>query len=210
MTQPRALDLFCGAGGATKGLQRAGFHVTGVDIAPQPRYCGDAFIQADAMTMDPYKIRKAYRFVWGSPPCQDYSIASKCRPKLAGRYPRLIDDTRALMEATALDWVIENVYLSPLKGVMLCGAMFGFPLYRHRLFESNLHLWMPEHPRHTVKCSRAGHWKPGTYVSVAGCCAPIKMAREAMDIDWMNRHELAESIPPYFSEFIGRQIIEAL
>lgn len=24
----RALDLFCGAGGATKGLQMAGFHVT--------------------------------------------------------------------------------------------------------------------------------------------------------------------------------------
>ncbi len=30
--QFRALDLFCGAGGATKGLQRAGFHVTGIDI----------------------------------------------------------------------------------------------------------------------------------------------------------------------------------
>jgi N6-adenosine-specific RNA methylase IME4 len=31
----RALDLFCCAGGVTKGLQQAGFHVTGVDIRRQ-------------------------------------------------------------------------------------------------------------------------------------------------------------------------------
>src|SRR5438034_10219916 len=47
--KPRLLDLFCGAGGATKGYQLAGFHVTGIDIKPQPNYCGDEFFQADAL-----------------------------------------------------------------------------------------------------------------------------------------------------------------
>ena len=37
MQQPRLLDLFCGAGGAAYGYMLAGFHVTGVDLKPQPR-----------------------------------------------------------------------------------------------------------------------------------------------------------------------------
>lgn len=62
--------LFCGAGGAAKGLQRAGFYVAGVDIVPQPHYCGDEFYQADAMTF-PLDGYDAY---WASPPCQGYSV----------------------------------------------------------------------------------------------------------------------------------------
>src|SRR6185437_7851072 len=65
----RALDLFCGAGGATKGLQNAGFHVTGVDLKRSPRYCGDVFIQADALTVDP----RGFDFIWASPPCQAHT-----------------------------------------------------------------------------------------------------------------------------------------
>ena len=47
--RPRLLDAFSGAGGSARGYQLAGFHVTGVDIRPQPHYIGDAFIQGDAL-----------------------------------------------------------------------------------------------------------------------------------------------------------------
>ena len=72
--KPRALDTFCGAGGVTVGLQRAGFHVTGVDNRPQPRYPGECFRIADALKYIEQHGRE-YDFIWASPPCQAYSIA---------------------------------------------------------------------------------------------------------------------------------------
>jgi DNA (cytosine-5)-methyltransferase 1 len=83
--------------------------------------------------------------------------------------------------------------------------MFGLELYRHRLFESNIHLNVPLHPEHVKPASKAGHWKPGTVMSISGHIAPIAKAREVMGIDWCNREELAEAIPPAYTEFIGSQ-----
>jgi len=37
VSRPRALDLFCGGGGVSEGLRRAGFEVVGVDIADHSR-----------------------------------------------------------------------------------------------------------------------------------------------------------------------------
>ena len=68
----KALDLFCGAGGATRGLQDAGFHVTGVDHQPQPRYCGDVLVQGDALAFD-WRSLQEFDFIWASPPCQAHT-----------------------------------------------------------------------------------------------------------------------------------------
>ena len=144
MSRPRyrALDLFCKAGGATKGLQRAGFHVTGVDIEKQPRYCGERFFQADALE---FSI-EGYDFVWASPPCQAFSTLRALQK--GKEYPNLIPATRLRLESQSALYCIENVEGAPLGAsgylIMLCGTMFGLgtpsgsaELRRHRLFETS-------------------------------------------------------------------------
>ena len=202
----RLLDLFCGAGGAAMGYHRAGFDVVGVDIAPQPNYPFE-FHRADAMT---YPL-ESFDAVHASPPCQSYSRMSQSRAGLADTYPRLVGPVRERLAEYGAPYVIENVRGSDVRpDVVLCGAMFGLALYRHRLFESNVALWQYAHLRHRVRASRAGHYEPGTIISVAGNCAPVKMAREAMGIDWTTRRELAEAIPPAYTEFLGEQLADAV
>ena len=140
-----------------------------------------------------------------------HSRMSGCREGLRDKYPSLIAATRAKLKAWGGPWIIENVVGAPLENpVMLCGAMFGLATYRHRIFESNVPLTVPPHPKHETPTSKAGHWKPGTLISVAGNCAPMTMAREAMGIDWTNRAELVEAIPPAFSEHLARQTLRVL
>jgi DNA (cytosine-5)-methyltransferase 1 len=144
----RALDLFCGAGGATKGLQRAGFHVTGVDLKLQPRYCGDVFVQADALR-PPVDLR-GFDFIWASPPCQAFTALRNLQRTVHGpkEYPNLIPQTRAMLESAGVPFAIENVEGAPLGEsgflIVLCGTMFGLQtpdgaaeIRRHRLFETS-------------------------------------------------------------------------
>lgn len=206
------MDLFCKAGGASKGLQRAGFHVIGVDIEPQPHYCGDEFIQADALT-----VPLRGDFIWASPPCQKYSIAGRLERKRGKEYPDLVAAIRARLIASEIPWAIENVPGSPLNvHLVLCGSMFGLQLIRHRWFELSFeafHLIAPcaHHPEAITVC---GHGTPtwmrqkrirdGLHPN-----ASVEMKRKAMGIDWMNREELSQAIPPAYGEYIGHLAMEA-
>lgn len=110
-----------------------------------------------------------------------------------------------------MPYVIENVPGAPLVGaVELCGQMFGLELYRHRLFETSFSLTPPVHPPHGVPASKAGHWREGTIMSVAGHVSPMRIARAAMGNDWMSRDGLTESIPWSYTEYIGRQLMSSL
>jgi DNA (cytosine-5)-methyltransferase 1 len=199
---PKLLDLFCGAGGAGMGYHLAGLDVVGVDINPQPDY-PFKFHQDDAVEFVK-NYGHMFDVIHASPPCQKWSKMSNCRPGLADEYPALIEPTREALTNLGIPWVIENVEGSPLKDpIMLCGQMFGRELYRHRLFESSFYLPQPDHPEHVIPASRAGHWGPGTIMSVAGHVAPVRRAREVMGIDWMTRDELGEAIPPAYTRFVG-------
>lgn len=210
MSKLRALDLFCCAGGASMGLHRAGFEVVGVDIAPQPRYPFE-FHQADALAFP----LDGFDLIWASPPCQAYTAAAPLQKK---DHPRLIEPVRRRLLAAGVPYVIENVPGAPLVNpVTLCGRTFGLNVKRHRLFEATFQL-------HPEPCPK-GH--PGDWLIVFGWSAlrrskgagtgpkkdrgktkghsvPHAEACAAMGIDWMNRRELSESIPPAYSEFIGR------
>ena len=160
----RLLDLFCGAGGAAMGYHRAGFdEIVGVDIAPQPRYIGEEFVQADALE---FLAEHGGEFdaVHASPPCQAYTIMHNL-PWLRGReYPLLILPTVEMLEGLGKPYVVENVMGARhgskmlkkrgleshgLRAGWLCGGMFGLPFYRHRLFATNWMWLAPGHPKHS-------------------------------------------------------------
>lgn len=220
MKQYRLLDLFCGAGGAAKGYQQAGFYVVGVDNKSQPHYCGDEFYLADALSF-PLEGYDAYH---ASPPCQAYSRLRHL-PWLRGRvYPKLIEAVREMLQATGKPYVIENVSDAPIWGAELCGMALGLEISRHRRFECNPMILFPPCPGHkTIQAGRAtlgkryAHSSGVTGVpreidrnSVTGHFAGAALARQAMGIDWMNRKELAQAIPPAYTEYIGKYLMRIL
>lgn len=216
--KPRLLDLFCKAGGAAKGYQRAGFYVAGVDIEPQPHYCGDEFIQADAMS---HIVHMAdFDAVHASPPCQRFSDLAK-RNGNAEDWPDLIAGVRDFLRRLGLPYVIENVEGAPLiDPIMLCGTMFpGLRVIRHRLFESNVPLVTPSHrtphPLVFTHDKRKAHYgkldQDTAFVQVTGGgnCT-VRNKRRAMGVPWMSGAEANEAIPPAYTEYIGRQLLAHL
>ena len=203
------LDLFCGAGGAAVGYSRAGFdEIVGVDIRPQPNY-PFRFVQADAL--EPPVRLEDFDLVHASPPCQRFSVAASIWGN-AETHPDLVEPTRRLVAGHP--HVIENVPGAPIRrDVVLCGSMFPeLAVRRHRLFETStpwVVLTPPcEHSRpkytvfgHTVQ--RLGHREDDSNRERQS----IDTGRKAMGIDWMNRDELSEAIPPAYTRFIGEQFI---
>lgn len=214
MPRPIVLDLFCGAGGAAMGYHRAGFDVVGVDIEPQPRYPFH-FIQADAMN---YAI-SSFDLVHASPPCQPYSATKSLPRRDPSRYPDLVAPLRDRLIRAGVRYVIENTPQAPLiNPVKLCGTMFGLRTRRHRLFETwpALYLTPPCNHNHRTAATttrRAGYYTSdpqANMVTVAGHLFSLHAGSIALDIDWMRHTELRQAIPPAYTEYIGRAIIQAL
>lgn len=216
--RPRLLDLFCGAGGAGMGYHRAGFDVTGVDIAPQPHY-PFAFVQSDALE---YLAEHGGEFdvIHASPPCQKFTALQNVNAA-QGRTNNHIDfipATRQALRDAGKPYVIENVQGAPLEmQIILCGYSLGLKrLARHRHFESNVILFgQPCSHRGKDVIGVYGEYPDGHRVGprkykLTFTASSISEASVAMGIDWMDWHELKESIPPAYTEYIGRQLLTAV
>lgn len=185
-----------------------------------------SFVQSDALAyLDKYGA-DGFAFVWASPPCQRYSTAT-IQSGNPEDWPDLIVPVRERLIALGVPYIIENVVGAPLvEPITLCGAMFDLGVIRHRLFETSMGIPQPPHPEHK------GSLVTGEYVTVAGGGGvpvwtykerekiglpryfpdeySLKNWRRAMGIDWMERDEIVEAIPPAFAEWLGREVLTRL
>ncbi|MFI9101670.1 DNA methylase [Streptomyces fildesensis] len=222
LRRPRLLDAFCCIGGAARGYQQAGFHVTGIDLRPMPDYCGDVFIQGDAVEY----IRAhgaEYDFIHASPPCQGEGAPTKgsnaARNALLGRdHPRLIAPTRTALDGTGRPYVMENVAGSEVrKDLRLCGEQFGLAVLMHRYFE--LGGWSTPRPAHPAHRGRVRGWRHGAYYDgpyiaaygKGGGKGSVQEIQQAKGIDWSADHfNLREALPPAYTRWIADAFLASM
>lgn len=209
--RPLLLDLYCGAGGAAMGYHRAGFDIVGVDIRRQPNY-PFPFVQGDAIH-PPVDLAR-FDAIHASPPCQRYSAITPT--KIRDQHPDLYEPTRDLLVANGRPWVIENVMGSPYRqGAVLCGSMFGKRFRRHRMFEASFAMLTPscDHRGQGPVVGVYGHggrvdWTKSD--ASRGQMAPTKAFGPLMDMDWAHWREVAQAVPPVYTEFVGAFLMDAL
>ena len=191
------------------GYYQAGFDVIGVDINPQPHY-PFTFYQGDAVEFI-MKYGDLFSAIHASPPCQFATKAAK-QWRLAGKeYLNLIEATRAAIGNKP--YVIENV--PDAAGwlhdpIALNGGFFSLNVLRTRLFECSFPVHQPVLPKMKAAVKMGRPVKDGDVIQPVGHCSNVPYARKQMGIDWMNQGELAQAIPPAYTKFIGKQLIQYL
>lgn len=128
MIKPKAIALFCGAGGLSLGFKRAGYDVllaTDIDnhaLSSYSAYFFDADVyQGDIRDLDPSSLNSSVDILLGGPPCQGFSSAGQLfwddpRNKLLAEYVRILDALRPKW------FLMENVegLLTAWKGQYIC------------------------------------------------------------------------------------------
>jgi DNA (cytosine-5)-methyltransferase 1 len=219
VSRPVLLDLYSGAGGAAAGYHRAGWDVIGVDIKAQPRYPYQHHV-GDALALLPDLLdRYQPAAIHASPPCQAYSVATVAARNRGVEYPDLVAATRGALDDAAVPYVIENVPRSPVRpDVVLCGCQWpdALPgLRRQRWFE--LGRWAVaqlrppcHHPGPIITVVEHGPGPNQRWQRTVPDAEWMRLKQAAMGIDWMNRRELGQAIPPAYTEWIGAQLLDAV
>lgn len=212
----KMLDLFCGGGGAARGYADLGIEVVGVDHRNQPKFPYE-FIKRDALeVLADREFLQQFTAIHASPPCQMFSQTRHMGHHNQAGKVDLLTPTLQFVNDDHL-WIVENVERAPLDpAVMLCGSMFGLTgfdprrqLRRHRKFLTNFPVPQP-------KCKHNCFRPLGVYgilrddIPGGGQTASsLAEASKLMGIDWMRWTELREAIPPAYTQYVGKYLLEA-
>lgn len=233
--RPKLLDAFAGEGGAGVGYQRAGFCVTAVDtsaarLSRYPLACpGAKAVRGDAIE---FIVHRGHEFAagHGSPTCTGYSRGTAAIPDRFERYDRLIPAVRWAFQMAEVPHVIENVADARPElrdPILLCGRMFGLsaidddgtPLVmdRHRLFETSFYVLAPEHEKHDRRVQVAGSYggarrdkREAREIRKGGYVPSVEVQRALLGTPWMSEKGCQLSIPPAYTEWIGRDLLAYL
>ena len=189
MKGTKVVDLFCGAGGLTCGLEAAGLTVVeGVDADEQCRYPYEAntsarFVGKDVLQYGPYHLRKAWgdaecRVLVGCAPCQPFSTYAQKSAGSKGERWALLGRFATLVQETKPDIVsIENVpplkrtegYQAFLKGLKNAGYEVDDPIIDCREYgapQMRRRLVLLASRRGPVQVAPPTHLKPSAWQDV--------------------------------------------
>ena len=215
-----ALDLFCGGGGAARGILAAGFdEIVGIDIKDHRKSYPGHFIRGDALH-PPVRLED-FDFVWASPPCQKFSVAQSINDDKKDGHSNLIPETRELLSGHRFS-VIENVPQAPVRAdIVLTGMSVGLMrLLRRRHFETSFFAFSPQYmgkptrDRLVTVTKRGGTDRASREyrrsVGLAQCYSKAEMA-EAMGLPTtMTSAQIGEAVPPAYAEFIAREALRQI
>lgn len=222
----RVLDLCCCEGGAAAGYMRAGAEVVGWDLHPKfRRYYPGEFHAGDMFhALCDADYLRSFDLVHVSPPCQFYTRGNAPRRGQPSKWPRWIPAVRALLVASGVPYVIENVKDAAwdMRDPMhLCGCMFDLRttdtdgetihLQRVRLFETSWDIQAPrehDHAHHEWVAGAYGGARrdkyEAKYVRRGGYVPRSKeVVRRLLGIEHaMTWNGLYECVPPAYTQYV--------
>jgi len=205
-----AVDLFCGAGGLSVGLQAAGVSVVaGVDIEPSCAYPFETNIEAPFLLMDVRKLTAAHledlwvpgalRMLAGCAPCQPFS-AYRRGADTSGeeQWPLLREFARLVREVRPDLVTMENVprvgtsevfrdFVAALEDEgyevdwrIVYGPEYGLPQHRRRMVLLA--------SRHGVLPVPDGHLQPEDFMTVRDAIGSVSPVRSGATDDLDQLH----------------------